>query len=189
MFKIENGNLTGKCLISSRYMEDDHFARSVVYICSHSKEGAMGFIINKKIEEFTFSDLAGQLPLQGFNPNMNIYLHQGGPLERIRGFVIHSTDYIKEDTVIINSDIAISSSIDIINDIAFGTGPKNNIIALGYSSWKPEQLEREIIRNDWILTDSKPELVFNTKDEEKWEKALTQAGIEAVNLSHNVGRA
>lgn len=189
MFKINNGNLTGKCLISSPYMEDEHFGHSVVYICSHGKEGAMGFIINKRIEDVTFSDLANQLPLKSFAPTQDIALHQGGPLERIRGFVLHSTDYIKEDTVVIDKSIAVSSSIDIINDIAFGTGPKDNIIALGYSSWKPEQLEQEIIRNDWIISDSEPELVFRTKDEDKWSKALELAGIDAANLASYSGRA
>ena len=189
MFKIDNGNLTGKCLISSPYLEDEHFARSVVYICSHGREGAMGFIINKKIEEFSFSDLAGQLPLAHGAPHLSIDLHQGGPLERIRGFVLHSTDYVKADTVVINDDIAVSSSLDIINDIAYGTGPKDNIIALGYSSWNPQQLEQEIMNNDWIISESIPELVFRTKDEEKWEKALKTVGIDACNLSNFSGRA
>lgn len=189
MFKIDNGNLTGKCLISSPYLEDEHFARSVVYICSHSHEGAMGFIVNKKIEEFSFADLAGQIPLSHGIPPLRIDLHQGGPLERIRGFVLHSTDYVKPDTVVIDNDIAVSSSIDIINDIAYGSGPKDNIIALGYSSWKPQQLEQEIMNNDWLISESVPELLFRTKDEEKWEKALNSIGIDASNLSNFSGRA
>ena len=117
MFKINNGNLTGKCLISSPYMEDEHFGHSVVYICSHGKEGAMGFIINKKIEDFTFSDLASQLPLKSFAPTKDIALHQGGPLERIRGFVLHSTDYIKEDTDLIEDDADLEEIIEHMDDI------------------------------------------------------------------------
>ncbi len=189
MFKLDSGNLTGKCLISSPYMEDEHFGRSLIYICSHSKDGAMGFVINKKIREFSFADLASQLPIKTFNPEQNIDLHQGGPLERIRGFVIHSTDYVKADTVVIDNNIAISSSLDIINDIAFGMGPRDNIIALGYSSWRPHQLEQEIINNDWLITDTKPELIFRTKDEDKWEKALNEIGIAPANFSSFSGHA
>lgn len=189
MLRMDNGNLTGKCLISSPYMEDEHFSRSLIYICSHGKEGAMGFIINKKIKGFTFSDLTGQLSLQNFGFQPQIDLHQGGPLEKIRGFVIHSTDYVKADTIVIDNHIAISSSVDIISDIAFGTGPRDNIIALGYSSWKPFQLEQEIINNNWIVTTPEPELVFRTKDEEKWEKALTTAGIDIKNLASYSGHA
>lgn len=189
MFKLDSGNLTGKCLISSPYMEDERFHRSLIYICSHSKDGAMGFIINKKIEEFSFADLAGQLPIKAFNMDQEIDLHNGGPLEKIRGFVIHSTDYVKADTVVIDSNIAISSSLDIINDIAFGIGPRDNIIALGYSSWRPQQLEQEIMHNDWLIAAPKPELVFRTKDEEKWEKALNSIGVEAANFSSFSGHA
>ncbi len=189
MFKLDSGNLTGKCLISSPYLEDEHFGRSLIYICSHSKDGAMGFVINKKIEEFSFSDLANQLPLKPYNQTPDIELHQGGPLERIRGFVIHSTDYVKADTIVIDKDIAISSSLDIINDIAFGIGPKDNIIALGYSSWRPQQLEQEIMNNDWLIADTYPELIFRTKDEDKWEKALNSIGIDTANLSSYSGHA
>ena len=170
-------------------MEDERFHRSLIYICSHSKDGAMGFIINKKIEEFSFADLAGQLPIKAFNSSQEIDLHNGGPLEKIRGFVIHSTDYVKADTVVIDNNIAISSSLDIINDIAFGIGPRDNIIALGYSSWRPQQLEQEIMNNDWLIADPHPELVFRTKDEEKWEKALNSIGIDAANFSLFSGHA
>lgn len=189
MYKLNTENLTGKCLISSPYLDDEHFMRSVIYICSHTKDGAMGFVINKKLQEFSFADLTVQLPISNINPNQEIYLHQGGPLEKIRGFVIHSTDYVKSDTIIIDKQIAISSSLDIITDIAFGIGPKDNIIALGYSSWSAKQLEQEIINNNWFIADPEPELVFRTKDEDKWQKALQHVGIEIDQLSSFSGRA
>ena len=110
-------------------------------------------------------------------------------MDKIRGFVIHSTDYIKKDTVVIDKEIAISSSLDILNDIALGSGPRDNIITLGYSSWGPQQLEREIMSNDWIITPTQAELVFRTKDEQKWEAALHQAGINIEQLSLYSGRA
>ena len=102
---------------------------------------------------------------------------------------MHTTDYIKPDTLVINQQMAVSSSIDILNDIAFGTGPAENLIALGYASWRPQQLEQEIINNCWLVAESTPELVFKTKDEEKWQKAIDSLGIDLNNLSISSGRA
>ena len=134
---MEKGNseyLVGKCLVSSPLIEGEPFARSVVYICSHTKDGAMGFIVNKKIKEFSFADLAMQLPIDFSKPISPIDLYQGGPLDKVRGFVLHSTDYQREDSLELGGGIAISSSIDILTDIAFGKGPKENLIALGYAN-------------------------------------------------------
>ncbi len=189
MFELNTTNLTGKCLISSPFMEDEHFNKTVVYICSHTKDGAIGFIINKKLENISFDDLAAQLPIEHYAGSCPVALHNGGPSEKIRGFVLHSTDYIKSDTVIIDRQIAVSSSIDIITDIAFGTGPKDNLIALGYAGWGPGQLEKEIMNNSWIITTPETELVFRTKDEEKWEAALHKTGISVDQLSFYSGRA
>ncbi len=189
MYKLDSANLTGKCLVSSPFLDDEHFMQSVIYICSHTKDGAMGFVINKKLREYSFADLASQLPINNIGIAPEIDLHQGGPLEKIRGFVIHSTDYVKPDTIVIDGRIAISSSIDIITDIAFGIGPRDNIIALGYSSWNAKQLEQEILNNNWIISEPKPELVFRTKDEDKWAVALNQAGIDINRLSTFSGRA
>ena len=181
--------LTGKCLVAMPNMTDEHFAQTLIYICSHSTEGAMGFIVNKKIKEFSFADLATQLPVTPIHPIMPIDLHAGGPLEKIRGFVLHSTDYIKNDTVVIDKNIAISSSIDILTDIAFGIGPKDNLIALGYSSWTANQLENEIKNNNWLITTPDTELVFRTKDEDKWQKAMDEIGIDINRLSYTPGHA
>lgn len=189
MIKTNDSYLTGKCLIAMPNMDDERFAGSLIYICSHTKEGAMGFVVNKKIKEFSFADLANQLPISTIKPIAPIELHQGGPLEKVRGFVIHSTDYVKDDTIIISDNIAVSSSIDIITDIAFGMGPKENLIALGYASWAPQQLEREIMNNTWLVTKPDCELVFRTKDEDKWQKAIDTLGIDINHLSTFSGHA
>jgi len=185
----KNNFLTGKCLVAMPNMQDERFANTLIYICSHSENGAMGFVVNKKIKEFSFTDLANQLPIANISPVVAIDLYQGGPLEKVRGFVLHSTDYIKEDTIVIDEKIAVSSSIDILTDIAFGVGPKDNLIALGYASWAPNQLEQEIINNSWVVANPTPELVFHTKDEEKWNKALDELGIDITRLSMISGRA
>ena len=181
--------LTGKCLVSMPNIADERFNNSLIYICSHNEAGAMGFVLNKQLPNISFSDITAQLPIKVVPNQPEIVLHQGGPLEKIRGFVIHSTDYVKDDTIVIDDKIAISSSIDVITDIAFGTGPKDNIIALGYASWAPKQLEQEIINNTWLVVEPSTELVFRTKDEEKWEKAIQSLGIDLANLSTFSGRA
>ena len=187
MIKNDDNYLTGKCLIAMPNMNDERFAGSLIYICSHTKDGAMGFVVNKKIKEFSFADLANQLPISTIRPIAPIELHQGGPLEKVRGFVIHSTDYVKDDTIVISDNIAVSSSIDIITDIAFGMGPKENLIALGYASWAPQQLEREILNNTWLVTKPDTELMFRTKDEEKWQKAVDSIGIDLTRLFFRSG--
>lgn len=189
MSMTKDNFLTGKCLISMPNMQDEGFNETLIYICSHTKEGAMGFVVNKKIKEFSFADLANQLPINTLKPIEPIDLHQGGPLEKVRGFVLHSTEYVKDDTIVIDDKIAISSSIDVITDIAFGNGPKDNLIALGYASWAPQQLEKEIINNSWLVTNPTPELVFHTKDEEKWQKALDSLGVDLNRLSSRLGHA
>lgn len=184
-----NNYLTGKCLVAMPHMSDERFSHTLIYICSHTENGAMGFVVNKKIREFSFADLASQLPIANLHHALPIDLYQGGPLEKVRGFVLHSTDYVKEDTVVIDNNIAISSSIDILTDIAFGIGPKDNLIALGYASWAPKQLEQEIMQNSWMVIQPSPELVFRTKDEDKWQKALDALGVDVERLSSGFGHA
>ena len=131
--------LTGKLLVAAPVLNDDDiFGRSVVYICSHSNRGAMGLIINKPLEKFTFSDLTMQLPLQSYEKLNEISLYTGGPLEQVRGMVLHSTDYVKDGTIIIGNGIAVSSTTEIIADIAFNHGPDDKLVALGYSFWQPK---------------------------------------------------
>lgn len=187
--KNDPSYLTGKCLAAMPNLQDERFVNSLIYICSHTKDGAMGFVVNKTLQEISFADLASQLPIKTIKPIDQISLHQGGPLEKVRGFVLHSTEYVKEDTVLIDESIAVSSSIDVITDIAFGFGPKENLIALGYASWAPQQLEKEIVNNSWLVVTPTPELVFRTKDEEKWQKAVSSLGFDINYLSCAMGRA
>ncbi|MBQ8481719.1 MAG: YqgE/AlgH family protein [Alphaproteobacteria bacterium] len=175
---IDKYSLMGKFLIAMPILDgDDIFSRSVVYICSHTNRGAMGIIINKPLEKYTFSDLSLQLPLKSYEKLNEVNLYTGGPLEKIRGMVLHSTDYMKEGTIEIADGIAVSSTNEIIADIAFDKGPDDKLVALGYSFWQPQQLENEILNNDWLVIDSDKELLFRTKDAEKWQRALDESGI------------
>lgn len=182
--------LTGKFLVAAPSLRDDEvFERSVVYICSHTKRGAMGVIINKPLDKYTFSDLTMQLPLQSYERLNEINLYTGGPLEQVRGMVLHSTDYMKDGTIEVSNGIAISSTTEIIADIAFDHGPDDKLVALGYSFWQPKQLEAEIYNNDWLVIDGNKELLFRTKDPEKWQRAVDELGINFDRFVGQTGHA
>ena len=170
--------LNGKLLVATPALYDDEiFRRSVVYICSHTKRGAMGIIINKPLDKYTFSDLTMQLPLQSYEKLNEINLYTGGPLEQVRGMVLHSTDYVKDGTIIVGNGIAISATTEIIADIAFDHGPDEKLVALGYSFWQPKQLETEIYNNDWIVVNANKDLMFRTNDADKWQRSLDELGL------------
>lgn len=184
-----NKYLVGKCLVAMPNLDDERFRNALIYICAHGENGAMGFVVNRKLKDFSLSDLSVKLPL---GPNLNldsISLYQGGPIEKIRGFVLHSNEYFKPGTLIVDSKIALSSSSDILTDIAYGMGPKKNLIALGYSAWEPSQLEYELRHNHWIVIDSNNDLIFNTPDEFKWEKALETSKIDFNRYINTTGYA
>ena len=189
MVVFDNKFLTGKCLVASPLIEDERFQNTLVYICSHGKDGAMGFVVNRKLKDFSFNDLAIKLPL---NPHINLdsmFLYQGGPIEKIRGFIIHSSEYYKTGTLPIDNNISVSSSLDVLTDIAYGAGPKNNLIALGYSGWEPLQLEKELRYNHWFVAEATPELLFNTPDELKIERALDETKIDFSRYINITGNA
>lgn len=182
--------LTGKFLVSmSQNKEDDCFYKSVVYICSHDKQGAMGFVINKKLQDFSFADLAVPLPVSKMGQLDHLFLYQGGPVEKVRGFVLHNSEYHKPGTYQVDKQIAISSSIDVLKDIAYGVGPSENLVALGYSSWEPMQLEREILNNHWLVMSADKKILFHTPDELKWEHAMDKTGIDLKRLILATGHA
>ncbi len=182
-------NFTGKCLVSAPWIEDEYFMKTLIFICSHNQNGTVGFMFNHKLKEFSFSDLAFSLPIDPKKITHFTGLYQGGPVEKIRGFILHSPEYCREDTVIVKDHFAISSSIDTLSDIALGVGPKENLVALGYVAWGPNQLEKEIINNDWFVTEPTTELVFRTKDDEKWQKAIDEAGIDLGRIISTTGHS
>ena len=170
--------LTGKFLVAMPRLDgSDCFERSVVYVCSHSSNGAMGLIVNKRMDKFTFSDLTFQLPVKNYEKLNEVNLYTGGPLEQVRDMVLHTTDYMRDGTVAVADGLAVSSTSEIISDIAFGNGPKEKLVALGYSFWQPRQLEAEIYDNDWLVIDADKDILFRTPDEEKWQRALDEANI------------
>lgn len=189
MAYAKNTYLGGKILISSPKMEDDVFAESVVYLCSHDREGAMGFVVNKKLKDFSFSDLAVPLDIAPPRSLDNMFLYQGGPIEKVRGFVLHSAEYYKPGTYQIDQKISVSSSMEVLKDIAYGIGPVENLVALGYCIWAPAQLEKEIINNDWFVTDASNALLFHTSDSDKWQLAMDQTHIDLSRFIFEIAHA
>lgn len=184
-------NLTGKTLIAMPGMGDPRFERSVIVLCSHSDDGAMGLIVNKPSAEIKASDLFEQLNVRHPPGHRQIgRVHFGGPVENGRGFVLHSADYQgNSSTLPVTADIGMTATLDILEDIGEGNGPARAILALGYSGWGPGQLEAEIGRNGWLTSETDPEIVFDTDWGGKWAAALRRIGIDPSSLSSTAGRA
>ncbi len=171
-------------------MADPRFDKSVVFICAHSADGAMGLVVNKPTHEISFSDLLAQLDIPAGKSQSNPRLYYGGPVENSRGFVLHSTDYKADDgTLLVNDAFAMSATRSILIDIAEGAGPSNTLPALGYAGWGPAQLEGEMQQNAWLTCEADPEIVFAADSSAKWEAALTSLGISPLMLSAEGGRA
>lgn len=183
-------DLGGKFLIAMPGMGDPRFSRSVILVCAHSPEGAMGLIVNHPARDLDFGALLEHLEIPRPEPGTDIRVHIGGPVERGRGFVLHSRDYpAGEATMKIEGGLAMTATVDILVALARGEGPSSALLALGYSGWGPGQIESEILRNDWIVADAPADLVFSNDDGGKWAAALRRNGIDPVNLSSAAGRA
>jgi putative transcriptional regulator len=182
--------LDGQLLIAMPGMGDLRFARAVIFLCAHSAEGAMGLIVNKPAPELRFADLLRQLKIPVGRELADTRVHFGGPVEHGRGFVLHSSDYALEGASLkVNATFAMTATIDILQDIARGAGPERAILALGYSGWGPGQLEGEIQANGWLTAPADAEIVFGSRDGEKWEAALRKLAIDPRLLSAEGGRA
>lgn len=190
MFKgMETTDLHGKLLVAMPGMGDPRFARSVVLICDHSDDGAMGLIVNKPSAELSFADLLDQFDLSP-DRTADRPVHFGGPVEMQRGFVLHSRDYGGDDTTLdVTDDVAMTATLDILRAMAGGTGPSTALVALGYAGWSPGQLESEIAQNGWLVAETSSELVFGADNDGKWVAAIRGLGIDPLLLSGAGGRA
>lgn len=183
-------HLDGKLLIAMPSMGDPRFEKSVIYICAHSSDGAMGLIVNKPARDLKFDDLLEQLDIKSDRPIKGVDVFYGGPVEYGRGFVLHSHDYASEDaTLTVNDDFGMTATLDILEDISNGEGPDTCLLALGYAGWGPGQLEDEIRANGWLTCDADHGLVFSKNPKGKWLAALETLGIDPRMLSAAGGSA
>ncbi len=191
------GYLDGQFLIAMPTMQDSRFARTVVFICAHSADGAMGITINQAAPEVSFQDLLVQLDIIPDGPEIRLpppvqhmRVHRGGPVETGRGFVLHSADYFAENSTLpISESISLTATLEILKAIAAGTGPENALLALGYAGWAPGQLESEIQANGWLHCPARSEVIFDTDLESKYQRALALIGVDVTRLSGEAGHA
>lgn len=183
------GYLAGQVLIAMPAMQDPRFARSVICLCAHSPDGAMGIVVNKAIDSLSFDDLLNQLGLKPVPPQRRIRLLQGGPVEGGRGFVLHTADWSSEGSLQVTEELALTASVDILKAIASGGGPRRGVLALGYAGWGPGQLEEEIHRNAWLSAPPDESLLFDETDDRKWLQAMAKLKINPLLLSGVAGRA
>ncbi|HEX3210608.1 MAG TPA: YqgE/AlgH family protein [Geminicoccaceae bacterium] len=186
---VTGSSLAGQLLVAMPQMTDPRFARSVVYLCAHSAEGAMGLVINRLIDSLTFDGLLEQIGVERTASGGSLPIHFGGPVESSRGFVLHTTDYLQDSSLVIEDEIALTATIDVLKAIAQGDGPRRRVLALGYAGWAPGQLDAEIQANGWLLVPADLELVFGLDNEAKWQRAIAKLGIDLSLLSSEAGHA
>lgn len=191
------GYLDGQLLIAMPGMADERFMRSVIYLCAHSPEGAMGIILNQPAPNIEFPDLLRQLEIIPQDDNIRLPMQaerlrvlKGGPVETGRGFVLHSADFlIDNSTLSIDDGVCLTATVDILRAIARGNGPHEAVLALGYAGWTAGQLEAEIHDNGWLNCPADSSLIFDEHFETKYDRALRKIGIDPGKLSSSAGHA
>ena len=189
--------LDGQFLVAMPGMPDARFAKSVIYLCAHSDEGAMGIVLNHKANKISFPELLVQLEVIKEDQAINLPTRagdvpvvRGGPVETGRGFVLHSNEYaVENSTLEIATGISLTATIDILRAIASGDGPNRAVLALGYASWSAGQLESEISRNGWLTTPADVSVIFDDAHESKYSRALHAIGVDPAFLSTDAGHA
>ena len=191
------GFLDGQMLIASPGMQDERFSRTLIYMCAHSSEGAMGIVVNQPAANISFPDLLVKLDVIPKTDKIqlppsagDVTVLKGGPVETERGFVLHSADFFIEDsTLSIDEGVCLTATLDILKAIARGNGPVSAILALGYAGWSPGQLENELQHNGWLHCSPDPELIFGTDIGAKYDRAMQKIGIRPGMLSSDIGHA
>jgi len=184
-------------LIAMPSMPDERFARTLIYICAHSSEGAMGIVVNQRASNVNFPDLLVQLEvipavdlIELPKKAGSMQVLKGGPVETGRGFVLHSADFfIENSTLPIDDGICLTATLDILKAIARGDGPVSAVLALGYAGWGAGQLENEIQENGWLHCPADTDLIFGDDPDRKYEMALRKLGIDLAQLSSQAGHA
>jgi len=190
-------SLVGRFLVAAPSMPDERFQKSVVFVCKHDDDGALGIIVNNKVEDLPLGQVYKQLGIEVPSSEVERAVLFGGPVETSRGLVLHSADYKRDETLLIDGGMALTASLEILKDMAGGSGPKQAWLALGHSGWAPGQLDREMQDNAWLVVDADAALVFDTDFDAKWQRALDRLGskgglggkFDLASFSHQAGRA
>lgn len=184
-----DNTLAGQFLIAMPAMDNPRFSRTVIYMCAHSREGAMGLVVNRLFSGIGFPDLLEQLKIETVTIAADPRIHYGGPVETGRGFVLHTGDFMRDGTLAVDDDIALTATIDILRAIAEGRGPRHSLLALGYAGWGPGQLDAEIQANGWLHAPADQAILFDRDLDTKWERAIAKLGVSVSMLSGEAGHA
>ncbi len=187
--RAEKCFLTGQLLIAMPAMADTRFSQSVIYLCAHSADGAMGLVVNRPLVRPTLDDLLRQLEIAPVPSARQIRLCAGGPVDNARGFVLHTADWTGEGSLRVNDEFALTASLDVLKSIAVGGGPREGLLALGYAGWGPGQLDAEIHQNAWLSAPPDEMLLFDGDHDTKWRRALTKLRVDPMLLSSEHGHA
>ncbi len=181
--------MTGQLLIAMPALQDPRFAQTIIYVCAHTADGAMGLVLNRPIVKPTFDDLLKQLNLAPVPPVRQIRLCAGGPVENARGFVLHTSDWTGEGSLRVGEAMALTASLDVLKVIAEGGGPRECLLALGYAGWGPGQLDQEMQQNAWLSVAADEVLLFDADHGTKWRRAFAKMRIDPLLLSQSAGHA
>jgi putative transcriptional regulator len=184
-----SGYLTGQFLLAMPHMQDPRYEKAVIYICGHDINGAMGLVVNKHLGDLTLKGLLDYLHLPQESIRRDLPIYFGGPVDTGRGFVLHSDDFTHPGTVKLGNHIALTATVDVLQAIAEGDGPKECLLAMGYVGWGPGQLDSELHSNRWLQVEADPEILFEISIEKKWEKAIAKLGVTPESLSDEFGQA
>ena len=187
--EAEEGQLTGQLLIAMPGMEAEHFNQAVIYLCAHSSEGAMGIVLNRPLTSPTFDDLLKQLGVAPVPPARAIDLYQGGPVDSGRGFVLHTSDWTGDGSLVVDPQVALTASLDVLKAFADGGGPEHGLLALGYAGWGPGQLYQEMQENAWLSAPASLNFLFDREHETKWRRAMAILKVDPALLSASAGHA
>ena len=186
---LDDSYLVGQLLVAMPGMQDERFAKTVIYMCAHNAEGAMGLVVNRSLDALSFPDLLEQLEIDTSTTMDDVDVLFGGPVETGRGFVLHSPDYLQEGTMVVADGVALTATVEILRAIASGNGPQRHLLALGYAGWGPGQLDSEIKANGWLNVGADDGLVFDSNLNTKWNRAMSKLGIDPSMLSESAGHA
>jgi len=186
---LDLSNLEGKLLLATPQLRGSCFDHSVIYVCVHNENGAMGLIINNLMDDLTTSDILGQVGVHNSQLEYNFPVHFGGPIDNSKGFILHSDDYSEANTQHVRNNISLTSTLDILEQITNGGGPSKSIIALGYAGWSAGQLEDEIMQGGWFGAEADSDIIFETNNLKKWDESVKRLGIDINHYSHVAGAA
>ena len=181
--------LAGRLLIAMPGTPGPDFEQSVILVCAHTADGAMGLVLNRPLVEPDFNDLLKQLKVEPQPPIRALRLVSGGPVDHDRGFVLHSKDWLGEGSVHVDDSLALTASLDILHEVAEGRGPTEALLALGYAGWGPGQLDQELQNNFWLVAEPTQDILFDEASTTKWRRALAVLQVDPALLSSQAGRA